>query len=583
MNFYTDNTLSAIGNYRIVTFTDPYTRVDAITAAVSGITGGSTGAKVDVHFRYSTDNTSWSLWIDVADIATKSFDPDEYLYLEFKYTAADDPLVSPSLAPGDDIIPEFVISSLDVTVSTVASTADPYEGFNPAGRCSDEYCQIPIVKQDKFTFDPYAVNNALCLYQELSSMTNEMFGHEVVYYRVNPQARSADVVLKEWTIFNVDQKKCVKVLVPNNEFPDSKPMYNTFGIDFEIPFEVHIDKTYWDNNFGQGTMPQELDVVYFPLLNRIYEVKSSYVYRDFMQQPLYFKAQLVKYAPRPSVQLPTNIATELDDLTINTDELFEEETEREVKRVTKPEQYVTVTHQQDPTRAQVYRTLPIDKYDLYNHWTLMADTFYDLDTLYAKSGDVEAVIYRQNADMAANESRAITMWFNPQKGSTTAQVRPLINGTGTESPITGLNVDLVYSLTAGASIVRLTHNGTVVDFPITGAALADDKWYGLVVNVSNQFAQAGVNLWERTEGSVDMTLLHSEVKDITAAAFDADRGWRLKSSPIYITNVRVFGRMLPEEKQNLVLSQYIVADSDEALVIDNARPILRLPRITNPK
>ena len=242
MNFYTDNTLSAVGNYRIVTLSDPYERVDSITAAVSNITGGSTGTQVNVSFRYSTDNISWSLWIDVADIISKIFDPDAYLYLEFKYTAADDSLTSPAFVVGDAILPEFVINSLDITVSTTASTDDPYEGFSPAGRCSDEYCQIPIIKQDTFTFNPYAVNSALCLYKELSTMTNEMFGHEVIYYRVKSQARSADVILKEWTIFNVDQEKCVKILVPNNEFPDSKPMYNTFGIDFEIPFEIHIDK-----------------------------------------------------------------------------------------------------------------------------------------------------------------------------------------------------------------------------------------------------------------------------------------------------------------------------------------------------
>jgi len=59
--------------------------------------------------------------------------------------------------------------------------------------------------------------------------------------------------------------------------------------------------------------------------------------------------------------------------------------------------------------------------------------------------------------------------------------------------------------------------------------------------------------------------------------------WKLKASPLWMTNIRIFGRMLEEEKQNIVLNQMIVADSDEALVIDNAKPLLRLPRVTNPK
>jgi len=52
---------------------------------------------------------------------------------------------------------------------------------------------------------------------------------------------------------------------------------------------------------------------------------------------------------------------------------------------------------------------------------------------------------------------------------------------------------------------------------------------------------------------------------------------------LQMTNLRIFGLMLEEEKQSLVLNQMVVQDSDEAILICNARPLLRLPRITNPK
>jgi hypothetical protein len=109
------------------------------------------------------------------------------------------------------------------------------------------------------------------------------------------------------------------------------------------------------------------------------------------------------------------------------------------------------------------------------------------------------------------------------------------------------------------------------------------KWYAMVVNVSNEFAQAGLNLWEPQDGTGEMKMLHSKTINISPAVFDVGAGWRLKASPLHLTNIRVFGRMLEEEKQNVVLSQLVVQDSDEALVIDNAKVQLRLPKFTNPK
>jgi len=518
--------------------------------------------------------------VDPSPVTSLVFDPTKDLYVEFKYAAITNPAGSPGLMPGDVIDPPFVIASLDLTQTFTTDSTDPYVGYVPPSRCSNEFSQFPVIKQDTFTFDPYAVNKGLNLYKELSSMTNEMFGHQVVYYRVNPQGRSADVILKEWTIQKVEQQKCLKILVPNNEFPDSKPQFNNFGIDFEIPFEIHIDKGYWETFFGMGTMPQEFDIIYFPLLNRIYEVQSTYVYRDFMQEPLYFKAQLVKYQQRASVLLPDNIAADLAGLTITTEELFDEETEKEIKRITKPDQFATITHTQDPARHMVHMSMPINKFDLYNHWTLISENFYDLQTLYGSHGSVDAVVYRSNAYMKADEGRAFTFWIKPQAGSPVAQDRPLL--VGRNSSNVGMNIDLVYGINAGQSAIRLTINNDTYIFSLTGVTMRD-QWYGLVVNVSNQFGQAGVNLWTLQDNTTEMNMLYAKSINITPAAFDAVQAWKLTASPMHMTNIRIFGLMLEQEKQSLILNQMVVQDSDEALTIDNCRPLLRLPRITNPR
>ena len=40
---------------------------------------------------------------------------------------------------------------------------------------------------------------------------------------------------------------------------------------------------------------------------------------------------------------------------------------------------------------------------------------------------------------------------------------------------------------------------------------------------------------------------------------------------------------IEEEQQNVVLSQYVVNDTHLTLLVDNATPQLRLPRVTNPR
>lgn len=584
MIFTTGNTLSAVGNYRIITF-EVISNALNISSITDSVTGGAPGAAISRQFRWSTDGISWSLWIDwsltnATPLTSLSVDVDKLLYLEFKYTAVNDPLNSPELLLGTPLSADYVINSIDLNVTHQAT--DPYQTFvAPCScGCSTEFCSKPIIKQDKFTFDPYKVNSALCLYQELSNMANGLFGHEVVYFRVNPQARSADIVFKEWTLFEVEQQKCIKILVPNNEFPDSKPQYNQFGIDFEIPFEVHIDKGYWEQFFGKNTLPQKRDIIYFPLLNRIYEIQSTYIYRDFMQQPLYFKAQLIKYQPKSDTLLPDNIAQQLDDLTISTDELFEEAMEKEIKKVTKPEQYITITHANDPTRDRVNRSLPIDRYDLYNKYTLVSEHYYNMDLLYQNQGSIDAVIYRANAAMGVSDSRSVTAWLNPRIGST-APDRHIISSRNTSN--VGMDIDLVHNPSVGQSTIRVVLNSATYIIPITGVALSIDKWYAFVINISNEFAQLGVNIWQPNDVSSDMDMIFEKSIGITPSAFDAQQAWRLKASPLWLTNVRVFDRMMEQEKQNLVLSQLIVQDSEKAILIDNSRPLLRIPRVTNMK
>lgn len=591
-----NNTLNSIGAYRIISYDEPFTNVVSIDAVVDSVSGEAENYVALRSFRYSKDGSNWSLWINftptnyspenMSPLTNIVFDPALEYYFEFRYMATDVANVSPELELGTVLSPEITINEFDFTLTTLV--ADPYSGFNirPAnGLCSDEFSTVPVLFQNpNYTFDPYNLTKGIGLYQDLSNMVNNMFGHVVNYFRVVPQARSKDIVLKEWTIFQVQQEKCLKVLVPNNEFPDNKVSFNQFGIDFEQPFEIHIDRGYWETYFGKGTMPQKRDVIYFQLNNRIYEIQSAYVFRDFMQQPLYFKVNLVKYQPKADTLIPDDIQQTLDEITISTEELFGEDMKREVEKVTKPQQYETITFDQDPIREQVLRTLPITKWDFYNNWTLVSEHFYLMNQAYLSSDGAiqEAVRYRVKAQMTSSDSRAFTCWFQPLPNTKNAsKTRTLLKGRNSSG--LGADIELIFSQVSTApSQIILTLNADQHVFNLQ-KPLNKDTWYGLVINWSNEFAQASVDVYTVKPNTSHLTRISHEQKSITAAIFDTDFNYSLLTSPLNLTNIRFFNEMIEEEHHNLILNQLVVKDSEKAIIIDNAKPLLRLPRIANPK
>jgi hypothetical protein len=610
-------TLCSIGSYRIINYGREFSNIISIAGMTDTVDGESSVAVVQRSFRWSINGMQWSLWIDftMADqtpltsvVLTHNYLPKaapgtdacdgvpieqthyDNLYIEFKYTVIPNPTASPEPASGESISPGITIGSIDLMLNH--RSLDPYAGIDmPAhSLCSDEFTTMQVLRQNTFTFSPYNVNNGIRLYSDLSMITNLTFGWDVQYYRVDPQFRSKDVILHEFTLYNVQEMRCFKVLVPNNEFPDSKPTYNQFGIDFEIPFEIHVDRVYWENNFGKNTMPQKRDIIYFPQTNRIYEISSSYQFRDFMFQPLYFKISIVKYQPKADQILPENVENYLSDLTITTEELFGEEVKKEIEKITKPQQYVTVTISEDPTREKVNRLLPITRYDFYNNWTLVSEHYYNLKGLYEheKLHNSHAIIYRHHCKIDRHENRAFTCWFSPQNnpsGPNQSNLRPLLRGRNAHN--NGMDIDLVWSPSIGQSQIVVTMNANVNQFVLSGVTLNADSWYALVVNVSNQFGQVGVDLYTMTPPALHKTTelqsLYHKVSPLLTTPVDSGEGYKIVASSLLMTNIRIFGMMLELEHQSVVLNEIIVKDSNLALVIDGCRPLLRLPFVTNPK
>lgn len=429
-----------IGNYRVLTWDKPFEYVTSfngwiIDASNSNNTASILNANdISIDFRYSIDGTTWSLWTNVgtalggltneySELFDIPLDPNNKFYPEFRFTCVlvndDGTIVYNTEEPID---PSIVIVNFELDLDY--EIAPEVVIYRPAPICTDEVSTRPILFSNcNFTFNPYAVNRALNMYQDLSLMVNNVFGLEVNYYSVQPQARGKDVVLKEYTIFDVVDEKCIKALVPQNQFPDNKINFDPFGLQFEEPFEIQIDKRYFESIFGKGSQPRKRDIIYFPLTNRIYQINSTYLFRDFMNSPVYFKIELKKYTPRSNTYFQDPAyKEELDGISLTTSDLFGEEVNAEEIKSSKPQQYATTITQlsQDPIRSYVYKDLSIIEYDLNNNWTIVLNNYYDLYQSFADDSEFNydprryrnAVRYKVLPKCDSTTELSYTCWFS---------------------------------------------------------------------------------------------------------------------------------------------------------------------------
>jgi len=360
-----NSTLYTSGEYVILANSKPYLNVEKITGVQESLDDMGVGTILKKEFRYSVDSLTFSEFQEISTKNLEELGSFEHVWFQFRYI----------LLSGGPIRLNKV--ELIYTVTQV----DPYDGYvAPAIQDQDRVYAFPVTYKSNFLWEPYKMNRAVRLYKDLNLMVNSLFGHETTYYRALPQGRSKDVFLMEYSLYEHDDGRCVKVVVPDNQFPDNKLNMGPFGVDFELPFEVQVDKDYFQKIFGDGSGPQKRDVLYFPRTNRIYEVSSSYLFRDFMNEPLYFKVTLIKWAPKPNVEQSETLNT-LEDYTASAASLFNDLIHEDEVKITNPQQFNVATTTEDPVRFYLDPSQKISQENLLNYYTLVSEYNYPMDSL----------------------------------------------------------------------------------------------------------------------------------------------------------------------------------------------------------
>jgi hypothetical protein len=512
------------------------------------------------------------------DLLAITFDTTKPVWIDVKAEVG-------GLTPGNTLS----LLSITYTIETVDGIIESCPNF--CTTCTDPFamngCANIEVTCNANTFNPYDLTKSVSIYKQLSNVITGIFGHQVNYFKTEPDLRTSDVILMEYSLHNVVDNQTIKILVPGNEFPTEANTYDIFGIDL-ADFEVHITAAEFESHFGAGKTPRNKDYMFIPIINRMYEISSVSLADEFNMSNSYWRVKLVKYQDRSDV-IKGQFDAATDVLITGIEEIFGEKIQEEYTKNLKQEQFQSVisTHK-DGIREFVNKRLRIVDYDLKNRWTIVSKNYYDFTTLPLND---TALFYSSPSVLAPGKNAAYTGWFSPTFNTN------LINTNdyylfGDNDALTG------FKLTISNTAFKLTVNGSTETFT-HGISLNKNKWYAYIVNINNTFMQLEVSIYSLDPNSNIITtvggtqVLPQSLSNNLVPEFQENRlmpmnvawsslsNYSLRANDMYMTNIRVFDTPIEFEQHSNVLNQYVVRDNQLAVIIDNAIPSLGFQKFAN--
>ena len=476
-----NNSLTFSKNFRIFSTADPICKITDFTDFVEDLVIATPNTldltKLTRSFRYSRNRLDWSLWYQVSpgnlgDAANIFLDECDEFYFEVKYEYDD--------GTNNEMSVPIEINEIKLRFKQTEPVANTY---SPKVMCSDEKCTSIIQNRDP-SFRPYNVDSAVGMFQELSYFTNQLYGHQVVYFRTLPDSSSGDYVFKEWTLYKNIDRKCIKVMVKDNAFPENTPKFSEFGIDFQMPFEIEVDHRYFQSIFGVNSEPRKRDFLFFPLLNRMFEIQGSYLHKGFMMAPTFWKIQLKKYNPNIDMLLTDDSRSFLDNVILSAEQLFSEEVKADIKDATMPAQYSKITTAFDSSRKAINPDITLRPLKYTFNFAPLIENYYDLSNILPVDHIAELT----------SDSPAV---------STTQQIYTLPSLDKTPAPLN--DVILAYQ---GSSLYQLWKNGAILNYDknIKAAGVRYCRVRGPFDTIPNHIGTSDSGRYIRIEGYRNVSL-----------------------------------------------------------------------------
>lgn len=562
-------------------------------------TGLTEDRYLEVYFRWSNNNRQWSEWNFLTKDVLSCLKPDplSFFYIEFLFVRG-----------GSDESGQICICDL-ILIGDYENVSDNYNKLGKYGLRSDcdyrpdsegsnsnqpsengddipdEWKEGTEKCETSPSFNPYDFNKSLALYDKLADDVNNLFAWEVDYYKTEPDVNGKDFVIHEYQVYDVIDFKKLKVIVPDNQFPDNTVLFNQFDLTLFDTFEIHITRREFHRKFGIGRRPEKRDFLFFCQVNRMYQIEHAQSYREFQNASIYYKVVLKKYQDRKNID-NRNQKDPLQDLLKNNslDNLFGDKVKEDIKKVSHKEIQENLTEKEHkpvephidddviieadqkpepvdkptPIHLEVYAN--IVKEDLQNGPNIITKNWYNLSNRIGQ----EAVIYeRLDNNIKKGCNKAFTCWFNIQK-YVPGQVYNLIDNYDSNNQ-TGYKFDFI-----DGRVECFIYN-KVIDVDVS---IRERCWYGLLINMNQKQEKFELNLYSIKDNpfasSTELNIEQDFVTELEPFGGMNNAIMRIKGSNMLLTNIRIFNTDIQEEKKQKILNQYIVEDTSKLILADQA-------------
>lgn len=570
---------------------------------------------LDIKYRTSSNQRFWTDWFPLTkeNIRSIKIDPLSFFYIEFLFTKTCEELCDINIYDviihgnyqniSDDYnkLNKFGLRSDCNYGLTTNGTDDNVLGGNENENGNGSDCGVPVEWTSEETcqgsFNPYEYNKSISLYNKISSDISNIFGFDINYYRTDADSNGRDVFLHEYQLHNIVDKQTVKVLFPENKYPDNIVQFNQFDLTLFESFEIHITREEFHRKFGLGMRPAKYDILEICQLNRVYDVEHAQSYKDFMGGSVYYKVILKKHEDNKHIN-NGEYDSDMKSLVENNslDKLFKEEVDEDFEKIANNELQENLTEDREPnlTMLEEVESLGEDienliiedeefvpnipdkpihnkfevyvrsiDYDIQNGSNIISRNYYDLTS----QTDNIAISYKTIDDcVPKGKNRAFSLWFN----------------------IDNYKIGQVYNFIDNYN--KITKNGYRIDFIdgrieiLWGEELYDidiniklNLWYGIVINFNQRQEKLDYSIFKLKDqsnptstSSSSLELVQEEVFTLVPQQIETDSVLNVKGSPMLWTNMRLFNDIIPSEKKELILNQYIVKDMHKIIVADNA-------------
>lgn len=454
------------GAVQVITINEPVNGISDIVIYKNDECKYSTA---ELKYSHSIDSVCWSCWADYNTELSSVINIKTDFFVKFQVSG---PVSSVYIKD----------ANTDSYIQTFNWSSQMLSGFNFTG-CTDS-------SANPNRYDPYAnMECAVKLQQQLSETVACMFGIPVYYFKVSGVKASADITFKEYALKSVTSVKQIKIVIKYGQMPSSKPEFSDFGLDWQSDWEVEVTKNMFATAFGNAEQPAEGDLVYIPMMKRMWQVNEAYDEKNdsLMWVSTSFKLALVKYQNEAIVDKSVTEDLINDIVKNKYEDLFGDQEgigsgEEAAEPVgARPDNMVPVFESDATRRYVAVREAEIKSANqnndlcLYYKGTLIADSYYEFsDRSVADPGNPVRIEYQRNY---CGDEISVSFIINIESGL--IQTAPK---TGTLISIG--NIKLKYDVMVNEKTNTTSVNIYNINNKELKLSLSADNWYLVVFRYS---------------------------------------------------------------------------------------------------